>query len=159
MLFGIAVVIYVLVCLFLVLLVIIQSDKGGGLSGAIGGGLAGANAFLGTQDTANILTRLTTGFAIGYMCLCIALSLFLSRSTMQAQKSELRKRAEQQEKFSPASALGGALPLKQGAPGGGAALPVEGGEAAPASRKDSGLRTDRICLPEQLRPLLSSRRG
>ena len=137
MLFGIAVVIYVLVCIFLVLLVIIQSDKGGGISGAIGGGLSGANALLGTQDTANILTRLTTGFAIGYMCLCIVLSLFLSRSTVQAQKSELRKRAEQQEKFSPASALSGALPVKE-AGAGDAALPAEGGEA-PAPATDGAL--------------------
>ena len=104
MVFGIAVVIYVIVCIFLVLLVIIQSDKGGGISGAIGGGLSGANALLGTQDTANILTRLTTGFAIGYMVLCIILSLFLSRVSTQAQDSELKKRAEQQAKFSPASA-------------------------------------------------------
>jgi preprotein translocase subunit SecG len=127
-LFGIAVVIYIFVCIFLVLLVIIQSDKGGGISGAIGGGLSGASAFLGTQDTANILTRLTTGFAIGYMCLCIVLSLFLSRATMRAQESELRKRAEQQGKFSPSTALGGALPLRE-AEGGEGALPPEGGAA------------------------------
>jgi len=107
-------VIFVIVCLFLILLVIIQSDKGGGISGAIGGGLSGANAFLGTQDTANILTRLTTIFAVTYMVLCIILSLFLSRTTVKIQESELKKRAEQQAKFSPASALGAALPLREG---------------------------------------------
>jgi preprotein translocase subunit SecG len=132
MLFGIAVVVYMLVCVFLVLIVIIQSDKGGGISGAIGGGLAGASAFLGTQDTANILTRLTTGFAIGYMALCIVLSLFLSRATMQARQSELQKRAEQQAKFSPSSALGGALPLKEGVEGEPGALPVEPSQNAPS---------------------------
>jgi preprotein translocase subunit SecG len=128
MLYGIAIVIYLIVCIFLVLLVIIQSDKGGGISGAIGGGLSGANAFLGTQDTANILTRLTTGFAAGYMVLCIVLSLFLSRSNIDAQKSDLRKRAEQQEKFSPSAALGGQLPLKSApapAPG---QMPAAGNE-------------------------------
>jgi preprotein translocase subunit SecG len=125
MLFGIAVFIYVLVCIFLILLVIIQSDKGGGISGAIGGGLSGANAFLGTQDTANILTRLTTGFAIGYMALCVVLSLFLSRVTLKAAESELKKRAEQQAKFSPSSALGSALPLKEGTEGQEPVLPVE----------------------------------
>jgi preprotein translocase subunit SecG len=131
MLFGIAVVIYVFVCICLVLLVIIQSDKGGGISGAIGGGLSGANALLGTQDAANILTRLTTGFAIAFMALCIALSLVLSRTTMEATKSELQKRAEQQQKFSPSSALGGALPLKEGGEGE-ATIPIEEQEAQQA---------------------------
>ncbi|MBD3393418.1 MAG: preprotein translocase subunit SecG [Chitinivibrionales bacterium] len=136
MLFGIAVVVYVLVCILLVLLVIIQSDKGGGISGAIGGGLSGANQFLGTQDTANILTRLTTGLAIGYMCLCIVLSLFLSRSTMEVRESELKKRAQQREKFSPSSALSGSLPLKQESGGTQTgSLPVQ--EAQPAEQNET----------------------
>ena len=142
MLFGIAVTIYVIVCVCLVLLVIIQSDKGGGISGAIGGGLSGANALLGTQDTANILTRLTTGFAITYMALCIILSLVLSRTTMEATKSELQKRAETQQKFSPSSALGSALPLKEAGEAtlpveqqtGEGQLPIEGEAAAPAQQ-------------------------
>jgi preprotein translocase subunit SecG len=133
MLFGITVFIFVLVCIFLILLVIIQSDKGGGISGAIGGGLAGAGAFLGTQDTANILTKLTTGFAVAYMILCIVLSLFMSRASVNVQESELKKRAETQAKYSPASALGGSvIPLKEAQPEGGA-LPLgeAGGSPAP----------------------------
>jgi len=105
MLFGIFVVAFVIVCLLLILLVLIQSDKGGGISGAIGGGLAGASTFLGAQDTANILTRGTTIFASTYMILCIVLSLFLSRLSNTGQKSVLKKRAETQESFSPSSVL------------------------------------------------------
>lgn len=115
MLFGIVVVLFVLVCLLLIGTVIIQSDKGGGISGAIGGGLSGANQLLGTQDTANILTRATTVLAISFMVLCIILSLFLSRTTIQTEKSELKKRAEEVQQYSPSSALGGgggALPIK-----------------------------------------------
>ena len=112
MLFGIFIVIFVIVCLFLILLVLIQSDKGGGISGAIGGGLAGANTLLGTQDTANLLTRGTTIFAISYMVLCILISLGLSRTAGNQQSaSELKKRAETQS-FAPASVLGGGgLPM------------------------------------------------
>lgn len=115
MLFGIFVVLFVIVCLILVFLVIIQSDKGGGLSGAIGGGLSGANTLLGTQDTANILTRGTTIFAITYMALCILLSLVLSRSSREVQQSQLRERAEMRQEFSPASALegGSGLPMAE----------------------------------------------
>jgi len=111
MIFGIAVVFFLIVCVILVLLVLIQSDKGGGISGAIGGGLAGASTLLGTQDTANILTRGTTIFAAAYMVLCILLSLFLSRTAASGPKSALKKRAETQA-YSPSSVLpGGGLPF------------------------------------------------
>lgn len=114
MIFGIAIIIFLIVCILLILLVLIQSDKGGGISGAIGGGLSGASSLLGTQDTANILTRGTTIFAVSYMVLCIVLSLFLSRTATSAPKSELKKMAETQS-YSPASALqGGVLPMKEG---------------------------------------------
>ena len=114
MLFGIAVVIFLIVCVGLILLVLIQSDKGGGISGAIGGGLSGASNVLGAQDTANILTRGTTIFAISYMVLCILLSLFMSKTTASESKSDLKKRAETQS-FSPASVLqgGDVLPTKE----------------------------------------------
>lgn len=113
MFFGIVLIIFLIVCILLILLVLIQSDKGGGISGAIGGGLSGASSLLGTQDTANILTRGTTIFAVSYMVLCITLSLFLSRMAKPGLKSELKKRAET-ESYSPASALqGGALPLPE----------------------------------------------
>ncbi len=126
MLFGIFVVIFVIVCLFLILLVLIQSDKGGGLSGSIGGGLGGANTLLGAQDTANILTRGTTIFAISYMVLCLFLSLFLSRVATTQGKSELKKRAETQS-FAPSSVLeGGGLPLTE--EGGPADAPTQGQE-------------------------------
>jgi preprotein translocase subunit SecG len=112
MLFGIVVFIFVIVCILLCLLVLIQSDKGGGISGAIGGGLAGASSMFGTQDTANVLTKLTTGFAVGFMGLCIIMSLFLSHPSGKQTKSMLKERAEKQQNFSPASALQGqGLPM------------------------------------------------
>jgi preprotein translocase subunit SecG len=105
-LFGLLVVVFLFVCIVLVFLVLIQSDKGGGISGAIGGGLANANMLLGTQDTANILTRGTTIFAGSYMVICILLSLVLSHGLASAkQTSLLKKRAETQQNYSPASIL------------------------------------------------------
>ncbi len=121
--FGIAVVLFVLVCISLVFLVLIQNDKGGGLAGSIGGGLASAGSMLGTQDTANILTRGTTIFATAFMVLCLALSLMVSWTSRGTEVSMLKKRAEQQQQFSPSSILhGSALPV-QNAPGG--AAPVQ----------------------------------
>ena len=129
--FGITVVIFVLVCVALVFLVLIQNDKGGGLAGSIGGGLASAGSMLGSQDTANILTRGTTIFASLFMVLCLLLSLMVSWTGRGAEVSMLKKRAEQQQQFSPSSILhGNALPV-QNAPA--AAAPAQQGSPLPAA--------------------------
>ena len=106
MLLGLLLAVYVFVCIVLCLLVLIQSDKGGGISGAIGGGLGGVNTLLGTTDTANILTRLTTGFAIAFMVLCISIAFLLPHLASAKQRSLLKQRAvTAQNDFSPASVL------------------------------------------------------
>ncbi|MBD3319741.1 MAG: preprotein translocase subunit SecG [Chitinivibrionales bacterium] len=133
MLFGFVIIVYILVCIILCFLVLIQSDKGGGISGAIGGGLSGANQLLGTQDTTNILTRGTTIFASAFMILCIIISFFLTRATGKKQASLLKKRAETQQSYSPASVLQGqgeALPIAPGEGGEGGEMPGGGGAAA-----------------------------
>jgi preprotein translocase subunit SecG len=116
MLFGFLIILFVIVCIILCLLILIQSDKGGGLSGAVGGGLGGANNLLGTQDTANILTRGTVIFGAAFLILCILLSFTFNRKNVVGQKSILQQRAEKQQTFSPSSILNnGSLPL-QGTP-------------------------------------------
>lgn len=128
MLFGIVLFIFVIVCVLLCLLVLVQSDKGGGISGAIGGGLAGASSMFGTQDTANVLTKATTICASVFMGLCVIMSLFLSHPSSSATKSELKERAEKQQNFSPASALQGQQGLPMGGQSQGAqqgALPTQ----------------------------------
>ena len=118
MFFGIMLFIFVVVCILLCLLILIQSDKGGGISGAIGGGLAGASSMFGTQDTANVLTRTTAILASIFMGLCIIMSIFLSHPSAKQQKSMLKERAEKQNNFSPSSVLqGNALPLGAARPG------------------------------------------
>jgi len=105
MLFGIFIILYVIVCLILCALVLIQSDKGGGISGTLGGGFSSASNLLGAQDTAVFLTRGTSIFAGAFMVLCIVISLFVSRtaSTRAGDGSLMKQRAEQQESFAPAS--------------------------------------------------------
>lgn len=115
MLFGILVFIFIIVCIILCFLILIQSDKGGGISGALGGGLGGASSLLGTQDTANILTRGTTIFASIFFLLCVVMALVMSKQTVVANKSLLQQRAEKQQDFSPSSVLDkGALPIQSG---------------------------------------------
>jgi preprotein translocase subunit SecG len=138
MLFGIFLFVFVVVCILLCLLVLIQSDKGGGISGAIGGGLAGASSMFGTQDTANVLTKLTTGFAAAFGGLCIIMSLFLSHPSEKQQKSLLKARADKRQDFSPASVLQGqqTLPL---APQGNGGAASQQGQGLPLQTPSGGL--------------------
>jgi preprotein translocase subunit SecG len=126
--FWLLLVAFVLVCIALCFFVLIQSDKGGGISGAIGGGLGGAQSLLGTQDTANFLTRATVGLGIAFLVLCVGMSVIMSNQTYKADKSILQKRAEKQSSFSPSSVLntGGGLPIKSSGQGAAATagLPV-----------------------------------
>jgi preprotein translocase subunit SecG len=116
MLFALLSIVFVIVCILLCLLILIQSDKGGGISGAIGGGLGGASSLLGTQDTANILTRGTTIFAAAFFVICIIMSFVIKSSNVSVNKSMLQERAEKQANFSPSSVLGNKeLPIKEGA--------------------------------------------
>ncbi|MGA2505903.1 MAG: preprotein translocase subunit SecG [Chitinispirillaceae bacterium] len=146
--FWLLLVIFVLVCVVICFLVLIQSDKGGGISGAIGGGLGGASSLLGTQDTANILTRGTMIFGGGFFILCIIMSFVMSKQTVTVEKSLLQKRAEKQQSFSPSSVLDrGGLPIRESqsagsAPGAANALPTAGlpitkspSEPEPASKQ------------------------
>ena len=64
-------VLYVLVCLSLIGVVLLQSGKGGGLGG-IGGGAS--QQMFGGAGAGNVLTRITAGLAFAFM----GLSMFLS---------------------------------------------------------------------------------
>ncbi len=105
MLFAILLVLFLIVCVFICLLILVQSDKGGGISGAIGG-LSGANNFLGTQDTANVLTKGTYIFGAVFLVLCVLMTLFEPGGG--TVKSGLQKRAEKVQTVTPvpASAFG-----------------------------------------------------
>lgn len=146
MLFGILVFIFIIVCIILCFLILIQSDKGGGISGALGGGLGGASSLLGTQDTANILTRGTTIFASIFFLLCVVMALVMSKQTVVANKSLLQQRAEKQQDFSPSSVLDkGALPIQSGS--GNSAASVSTPAPLPAGSATEGGTTPLPIVP------------
>ena len=66
-------VIYVIVCLSLIASVLLQSGRSAGLSGAIAGG---AQSLFGKKEGLDdLLGRVTTGMAVGFMLLAIALTI------------------------------------------------------------------------------------
>jgi preprotein translocase subunit SecG len=67
------VILYVLVCLFLIMVVLLQQGKGADLAGAFGGG--GSQTSFGPRGTTNIMHRMTTGAFVLFVFLCLTLTI------------------------------------------------------------------------------------
>jgi preprotein translocase subunit SecG len=76
-------VVHVLACFFLILVVLLQSGKGGGLSGAFGGG---AGAAMGQASAGSVLTKLTGSAAAIFMVTSMVLAIYSSPSSNDATK-------------------------------------------------------------------------
>lgn len=71
-------ILYVIICLFLILVVLLQTGKGGGM-GALGGGMGGAGQqVFGGAGAGNILTKATSVSAFLFMLLSAVLSYMSS---------------------------------------------------------------------------------
>jgi preprotein translocase subunit SecG len=123
--------IHVLVCLTLVIIVLLQSGKGGGLAGAFGGA-GGVGAVFGGQAAATFLTKATRYLATAFMITALSLALMAKTRTEGTIASEVQNL----EPVPAATATGEAVP-PEGAPGEvperlpGAAQGEPGGEAEP----------------------------
>ncbi|HZX75090.1 MAG TPA: preprotein translocase subunit SecG [Cyclobacteriaceae bacterium] len=76
----------------LVLVVLAQNSKGGGLSGQFGG--SGASNLIGVKKTGDLLERLTWAFAIAIMVFTLATN-FISPSAVATD--EMLERAKEQQ--------------------------------------------------------------
>jgi preprotein translocase subunit SecG len=76
----------------LVLVVLAQNSKGGGLSSQFGG--SGASNLIGVKKTGDLLERLTWGLAITIMVLALSTN-FISPSTVAAD--DILERAKEQQ--------------------------------------------------------------
>ena len=65
--------IHVVLCLFLIAVVLLQTGKRADLAGAFGGG--GSQTVFGTRGAATLLSKITTGAAIAFMLTSLGLSL------------------------------------------------------------------------------------
>jgi len=72
-------VIHVIVCLFLIAVVLLQSGKSGDLAAAFGG--QGSQTAFGPRGAASALSRATTWSAIIFMITSITLSIYASKRT------------------------------------------------------------------------------
>ena len=69
--------IYVIVCVFLILVVLLQQGKGADIAGAFGGG--GSQTAFGARGATTFLHKLTTGAFVGFIVLSIVLSIMEAR--------------------------------------------------------------------------------
>jgi preprotein translocase subunit SecG len=126
---GILSAIHIFACIALVVSILLQSGKGGGLAGAFGAG--SSQTLFGGRGAATFLTRATTTLAVIFFLTSLTLGLSASHQTATAGRSlmqeEAKRRAEQQrgtgEPSTPSSSPAG------GATSPGAAIP--GGSVAP----------------------------
>ena len=81
-------IIHVLVCVFLVIVVLLQSGKAADLAGAFGG--AGSQTAFGARGATTLLHKLTTGFFIAFVITSMALAVLQARprgSVMAGEKA------------------------------------------------------------------------
>ena len=71
------IVIYVFICFFLILVVLLQQGKGADIAGAFGGG--GSQTAFGARGATTFLHKLTTGAFVGFIVLSIVLSIMEAR--------------------------------------------------------------------------------
>jgi len=71
------VVVYVFICFFLILVVLVQQGKGADIAGAFGGG--GTQTAFGARGATTLLHKLTTGAFIGFIALSLLLTVLEAR--------------------------------------------------------------------------------
>jgi preprotein translocase subunit SecG len=120
------IILYVLVCIFLILVVLLQQGKGADLAGAFGGG--GSQASFGPRTGTNIMHRLTTVSFVLFVVLSLSLAILSGKrhaSVMESVATEMPT-AEEQAPVEPAMG-----PVEE-APAAELPAPAGGGADTPA---------------------------
>src|SRR5437868_12784983 len=90
--------VHVIVCLFIIIVVLLQSGNAGDISAAFGG--MGSQTAFGPRGAASALSKATTWSAVIFMVTSITLSIFVQTRT--ASKSVLSNVKSDQSKSAPA---------------------------------------------------------
>ncbi len=96
--YAFLVVLFVLTCVLLVISILLQSSKGGGLASSFGG--LGGGAIFGPRGAASFLQKTTTVLGILFILLSILINIMGHRRGVSAQsilQEELQKSQQQQQ--------------------------------------------------------------
>ena len=83
--------------LLLVLVVLAQNSKGGGLSSQFGG--SGASNIIGVKKTSDLLERLTWGFAIAILALSVAVNIIMEKPGSEIDSPNLDRATPAQQEL------------------------------------------------------------
>ncbi len=126
---ALLVILYVLVCVFLILVVLLQQGKGADVAAAFGG--ASSQVAFGPRGTTTLMHKLTTGSFVVFVALCIGLSVVTARAG-RSVTSGLKGKAPASAPAAPAQTQ--PKPVGQApAPAGPAAQPANQSPAQPAA--------------------------
>ena len=90
---GFLIIIHTLLSLFLIIVILMQSSQGGGLSGTFGS--TSTNAIFGGRSAATMLSKMTGWLAIGFITIAILISLVTAPETGETE-SLLKQQALEQ---------------------------------------------------------------
>ncbi len=79
MFYYLFVTLYVVACLVLMIVILLQQGKGGDIANAFGGG--SSQAVFGARAGATVLTKVTAGLTVAFMGLALLLAVWGSRGT------------------------------------------------------------------------------
>jgi len=136
---------YVVVCCFLVLVVLVQQGRGADIAGAFGGG--GTQTAFGARGATTLLHKLTTGAFIGFIVLSLGLTLVQARQKPSVIKGTPQKitttgvfpkPAEPAPAGQPSGAAPAAAAPAQPAPDAKAAPAAPGQPAPPPAKAPAG---------------------
>ena len=85
---------FVLVCLLMMLVILVQKPKGGGLSGAFGGAGGGESSFVGAK-VGDVLTLFTVGCFIAFLLLAMGLNWTINPIENRAKNASLLETSSQ----------------------------------------------------------------
>src|SRR6516165_6429326 len=100
MLVTLLTVFHVIVCVFLILVVLLQQGKGADWAGAFGGG--GTQTAFGARGSGTILSKATTVAAIVFMITSLTLTILVSQPGGSSVIREGAKQKQQQQQQQPA---------------------------------------------------------
>ncbi len=86
----------VIIAALLIIIVLLQSGKGEGLSGSIGGGVGNMGTMFGTRRTADFLSKATWWLGGSMLALAILINLFFLPSSVGEQRESIIQSSQQQ---------------------------------------------------------------
>src|SRR2546423_11665377 len=89
-------VLHILVCLFLILVVLLQAGKGGGMGIAFGGG-GGSQTVFGSSGAGNFLTRMTAIVAMLFFANSLILAYMSSQSDSKRLQTLSQKKSAEKD--------------------------------------------------------------